>query len=123
MKKTKIIYWTTTGVFTAMMTMSAVQYFINPDMAETFKHLGFSDSFRMELGIAKLIGGIVLLLPMLSSRVKEWAYAGFGITLISAFIAHLSAGDPIANAIIPLVMFGVLAVSNIYHYKLKSNNI
>lgn len=123
MKTTKIIYWATTGIFSAMMAMSAIQYFINPDMAATFNHLGFSDSFRMELGIFKLIGVFVLLLPMLSARVKEWAYAGFGITLISASIAHLSAGDPIANAIIPMVAFAILIASNVYYYKLKADNI
>ena len=26
-------------------------------------------------------------------RLKEWAYAGFAITLVSALIAHLSVGD------------------------------
>jgi hypothetical protein len=119
MKKTKIIYWATTGIVSAMMLMSAIQYFINPDMSETFKHLGFSDSFRIELGIAKIIGVVVLLLPMLSSRVKEWAYAGFGITLISASIAHFSAGDPMSAVVTQLVVMGVLAVSNIYYYKMK----
>ena len=27
------------------------------------------------------------------SNIKEWTYAGFGITLISAFVAHASVGD------------------------------
>jgi hypothetical protein len=28
------------------------------------------------------------------ARLKEWAYAGFAITLVSALIAHLAVGDP-----------------------------
>jgi hypothetical protein len=30
---------------------------------------------------------------MVPARVKEWAYAGFAITLVSALIAHLAVGD------------------------------
>ena len=29
-------------------------------------------------------------------RLKEWAYAGFAITLVSALIAHIAVGDKIA---------------------------
>jgi len=30
---------------------------------------------------------------MVPARLKEWAYAGFAINLVSALIAHLSIGD------------------------------
>jgi DoxX-like protein len=42
---------------------------------------------------AKLAGLLVLILPMATPRLKEWAYAGFAIVLVSALIAHLSVGD------------------------------
>jgi hypothetical protein len=29
----------------------------------------------------------------MTARLKEWAYAGFAITLVSALIAHISVGD------------------------------
>jgi len=122
MKKIKIIYWTLTGVFTAMMTMSAIQYFTAPEMVSTFEHLGFPDYFRMELGIAKVIGALVLILPMVSSKLKEWAYAGFGIVLISASVAHIAVGDSVVNAIVPVVFLGILSVSNVFYYKLKLQN-
>ena len=35
----------------------------------------------------------MLLLAPVPARLKEWAYAGFAITLASALIAHLSGGD------------------------------
>lgn len=38
-------------------------------------------------------GPAVLILPMAPPRLKEWAYAGFAIVLVSALIAHLSVGD------------------------------
>jgi DoxX-like family len=46
----------------------------------------------VELAWAKLLGVVLLLAPV-SARLKEWAYAGFAITLCSALIAHLSVGD------------------------------
>ncbi|MCG8317957.1 MAG: DoxX family protein [Cytophagales bacterium] len=46
----------------------------------------------VELAIAKIIGALVLVFPFFGSNMKEWAYAGFGITLISAFVAHVSDG-------------------------------
>ena len=42
--------------------------------------------------MAKLLGVVLLLAPV-PARLKEWAYAGFAITLGSALIAHLAVGD------------------------------
>jgi len=36
---------------------------------------------------------VVLLLAPVPARLKEWAYAGFAITLASALIAHFSIGE------------------------------
>ena len=41
MKKDKIIYWITTGIFGAMMLLSGSQYFLNPEVATGFDHFGF----------------------------------------------------------------------------------
>lgn len=118
MKKDKIIYWIATGIFSAMMLMSAFMYFTNPEVAEGFKKMGFPDWFRLELGTAKAIGALVLIIPQIPVRVKEWAYAGFGINLISAGILHFMMDDT-KGIISPLVLFLVLVVSNIYLHKIK----
>lgn len=110
MNKLKITYWIATGIFSAMMLFSATMYFISPQMAQTFEHLGFPDYFRIELGIAKIVGVLLLLAPF-SGRLKEWVYAGFTINMISAGIAHGAVGDPISAVLTPLVMLVVLAVS------------
>lgn len=119
MKKDKIIFWTTTGIVAAMMLFSAFGYFTNPEMKEAFVHLGFPDYFRLELGTAKIIGAIVLLLPMIPKGIKQFAYFGFFITLVSAAIAHAAVGDPISNSIVPLVILGIVSIS--YKYYLKLN--
>jgi len=119
MKKNKIIYWITTGIIGLMMLFSGSQYFINPKVVESFVHFGFPNYFRIELGLAKLIGALVLLIPQIPTRIKEWAYAGFGIVFISASIAHYNNGDPMANIISPFVFLVILAISNIYLHKVK----
>jgi hypothetical protein len=65
-----------------------------PESAQAFTRLGFpSDSFRVQLAWAKVVGVAALLLPMVPARLKEWAYAGFAVNLVSALIAHLSISD------------------------------
>ncbi|MBN8680992.1 MAG: DoxX family protein [Chitinophagales bacterium] len=118
MKKDKMIYWTTTGIISLMMLFSGYMYFQNPTVGEGFKQLGFPDYFRVELGIAKIIAALVLIIPQMPVRVKEWAYAGLGIVFISAAIAHAINGDtPGMGA--PMVFLLILFVSNVYLHKVK----
>ena len=74
------------------MSFTAYAQLSLPQVAEAFTHLGFPDYFRVELSWAKLLGVVLLLAPV-PARLKEWAYAGFAITLASALIAHFSVGD------------------------------
>lgn len=110
MKKDKIIYWTTTGILAAMMLMSAVMYFTNPEAKEGFVKIGFPDFFRIELGLAKGLAAIALLLPMVPRTLKSFAYAGLVIVFVSAAIAHFAIGDA-KGAAMPIVLLGVLGAS------------
>lgn len=89
-------FWVFTVLFALQMGFTAYAQLRLPQVAETFVHLGFPAYFRVELSWAKLAGLAVLLIPMVPARLKEWAYAGFAITLVSALIAHLSVGDGFA---------------------------
>jgi DoxX-like family len=53
-----------------------------PQVAQVFARLGFPDYFLIELSWAKLAGIVVLLAPMATNRLKEWAYAGFTWTSV-----------------------------------------
>ncbi|GAA3973056.1 DoxX family protein [Pedobacter ginsengiterrae] len=118
-KTIKITYWISTAIVSLMMIFSSYSYFTNPEVKQGFQHLGFPDYFRVELAIAKILGAIILLAPI-KEQVKEWAYAGFAITFISAFIAHSASGDPINNRIGPIVFLVVLALSYFTYHKAKS---
>lgn len=117
MKKNAIIYWTTTSLFSVMMLFSASMYFTSPEVQANFTKMGFHDAFRIELGLAKIIGALVLMIPFFQGSIKEWAYAGFGITLISASIMHVTNGDPAAMVVAPIFFLGVLATSYIFWKK------
>ena len=117
MKTIKITYWITSAIIAVMMAYSAFAYVTKPEIIQSFHHIGFPDYFRTELAIAKALGAIVLLVPVWS-RVKEWAYAGFGIAFISAFIAHTASGDPVGNRIAPLAFLALLIASYLTYHKL-----
>ena len=85
-------FWLATGLFCLQIGFTAYAQLRLPQVSAAFTHLGFPAYFRVELSWAKLAGVVALLAP-LPARVKEWAYAGFAITLLSALIAHFSVGD------------------------------
>jgi len=122
MKANKIIYWTATIIVSVMMVFSAYSYLSNPAMNQAFQHLGFPGYFRVELALAKLIGAIVLLAPV-AARVKEWAYAGFAISFISAFISHTASGDPVNYRMMPVIFLAILVTSYISWNKLPGKSL
>jgi hypothetical protein len=85
-------FWIATALFCLQMGFTAYAQLQLPQVATAFTHLGFPAYFRVELSWAKLFGLVLLLAPV-PARLKEWAYAGFAITLGSALIAHLAVGD------------------------------
>ncbi|WP_183564277.1 DoxX family protein [Mucilaginibacter sp. SP1R1] len=116
MKALKITYWITTVIVALMMTYSAYAYLTQATMLQAFKHLGYPDYFRSELAAAKIAGAVLLLIPR-AAKAKEWAYAGFTFTFISAFIAHTASGDPIANRVMPVIFLVLLVVSYVTFHK------
>jgi hypothetical protein len=91
-KRIVIGFWIATALFCLQMAFTAYAQLRLPEVAQAFSHLGFPGYFRVELSWAKFLGVVLLLAPV-PARIKEWVYAGFAITLVSALIAHLSVGD------------------------------
>jgi hypothetical protein len=128
-RRERVIYRTTTGLVLAVMLFSIVNFVFNdrfpfPNGPEgAFDHLGFPPYFKVELTIAKILGVLAFVIPAVPFKVKEFAYAGFAITLVSAAIAHFGRGDArnlsVLFVIDPLVFFSLLVVS--YYYFNKSH--
>jgi uncharacterized membrane protein YphA (DoxX/SURF4 family) len=108
----KIVYWGTTVLVAIEALSGAFTYLTSsPEMVENFRHVGYPQQLRILLGIAKLAGAIVLVVPRLPTM-KEWAYAGFTFTWIAASVAHYLAGDG-TKTLMPVALLGLLAVSYI----------
>jgi len=119
MKTTKIVYWVSTSII-CLFALSAVQ--MNSEMAiEGSKHVLIPRYLSLEISIGQLIGLVLLIVPAIPKRFKEWAYVGFGIMYISALVAHLAVGDPfIPFGLMAVLFFGLLLCSYISFHKLEA---
>jgi hypothetical protein len=119
MKTTKIVYWVSTSII-CLFALSAVQ--MNSEMAiEGSKHVLIPRYLSIEISIGQLIGLVLLIVPAIPKRFKEWAYVGFGIMYISALIAHIAVGDPfIPFGLMAVLFFALLLCSYISFHKLEA---
>jgi uncharacterized membrane protein YphA (DoxX/SURF4 family) len=110
MKSRKTLYAITTAWVVGVMTVTGVLSVAHTkSMMEGFAHLGHPAYFANLLGVAKLLGVCALLVPGFA-RIKEWAYAGFAITILSASYSHLFSGDGL-QSLEPLARLATLVVS------------
>lgn len=116
MKTLNIIYWTSTIIYVLFDSVGAIGFNTQPAI-EGIRHLGFPDYFRVELAIGKMIGGILLIVPVIPHRFREWAYVGFGICGITATIGHLVIDGNFSHAFMPIVVLAVLIVSYVTYHK------
>lgn len=121
-KTVRIIYWITTIlVFLMEGVMPALTG--NSELAkEGIRHLGYPDYFRVLLTVFKVVGALVLVLPFIKGRIKDWAYAGFSITLISAFVSHFAVDGFNGQTAFPLIFLAVLLTSYFCYIKLNAGN-
>jgi hypothetical protein len=117
MSKEKKIYWAIT--ITAMVLIVLPSYFAPREyLEETIRRMEFPVYFGLELGILKIVGAVIILIPAIPTMFKEWSYVGFGILLLSASLAHFLI-DGWVKGVAPLVPFAILAVSYYYFRKLN----
>ncbi|MGG8497924.1 DoxX family protein [Tenacibaculum sp. TC6] len=117
MKKNKIIFYTSTGLLTLLMLMSAGMYFFNHDViAGMFKNFGYPTYIIYPYGVAKILG-LVALWFFRGKFLNEWAYAGFFFAFILAFFAHVMIGDgEQLGAVLAMVL---LIISYIFSKKIN----
>ncbi len=117
-KKIKIIYWTTTIIiflFEGVLPALTSQL----EMAkEGIRHLGYPAYFGVALTVFKVIGSILLILPNIPSRVKEWTYAGFAFDFIFAAISNAAVDGFKPGLLLPVAFLGLLIASYLSRQKL-----
>jgi hypothetical protein len=121
MKATKIIYWVSTILY-ALFSMSGIFFMNNPQSTDMMKHLGVPNWLSVELTIGKFIGGLILILPFIPKRIKEWAYVAFGIDVISAIISLVAVDGPSPKSFSPVIFLIILIISYTTFHKLKDSS-
>jgi hypothetical protein len=118
-KSARIIFWITTSILFIWEGLLPA-FTSNTELAiQGIRHLGYPDYFRIMLTVFKVAGALALILPFVADRLKEWAYAGFGITMLSAFISYCAVDGFSFAALFPLFFFGILIVSYVSWQKIK----
>lgn len=117
MQKEKRIYWIITVIGMTLIVLPS--YFAPREyLIESIHRLGFPAYFNLELDICKIVGAVIILIPVVPRMFKEWVYVAFGILLLSASLGHLLA-DGVAKGIAPLIPFAILCTSYYYFKKLS----
>lgn len=125
MKKLNIAYWTITGLFSAFMLFSSYDNALVGENSVKFLHdyMGYPVYFIPWIGWAKIIGAIAILLPMVPARVKEWAYFGLFIDLVTALYSFIALHGDASGYLFMVLFIAVLIVSYVLHHKrLAANN-
>jgi len=127
-KTEKIIFWS--GTIFMSLWFGASGFFEltkNPVVWDITQQLGYPPHFIYILGVFKLSGIIVLLLPNRLLKLKEWVFAGMFFDIIFAFFSKVAVlGFP--ATIDAIVAFTVLSVTyfmfrRIYDQKLELKRI
>jgi hypothetical protein len=120
-KAVKITYWIFTGLL-GLILIPGIFFMNQPFALVGPRHLQIPEWLRYEVGIGQFIGGLLIVLPFISSRFKEWAYVGVGIVYISGFIGHVAIdGSGAAAAAMQAIIFlAILFASYIPYHKLKA---
>lgn len=113
-KRNKIIYWIATSwLALGMISTGFVQLFKIKEGqggADMITHLGYPVYVLTLLGIWKILGVAILLIPKYP-LLKEWAYAGFFFIMSGAMFSHIASGDPISELVPSLLLLILTAVS------------
>lgn len=119
MKNLNIYYWLSTGlVLFFLLPGSIMNIMQTPDWVAVFNDLGYPTYLLPFLGVAKLAGCIVIVLPQFK-RLKEWAYAGIFFDLVGAVYSGLmvSGFDPAMS----IMFVAIAAVLTSYWLWLKKS--
>lgn len=89
-------------------------YFMDSEAAvEWMKHVGLTDAVWLQqlIGFWAPLAILLILIPKIPHRLKEWAYVWLGCIYLGALWAHIQLGDPLSAIAMPIVTFAILLVS------------
>jgi len=110
-KRDKIIYWIATiWLALGMLSTGIVQLLKVEEEVANMTRLGYPGYLLTILGVWKILGVVVLLIPKFP-LLKEWAYAGFFFAMSGAVLSHLASGDGAKEFFGPVLLLILTMVS------------
>ncbi|MBX2925850.1 MAG: DoxX family protein [Chitinophagaceae bacterium] len=123
MKTNAILYWIFTILFAGFMIWSGIPGVQPSEDSVKFMHdyLGYPVYFIRFISIAKIIGGVALLIPWLN-KIKEWAYAGMFFDLGGAVFSLVSISGKFEPGTFVIFLPVILGILSYYFWnKIKSS--
>lgn len=112
-KRNKIIYWIATlWLALGMLSTGIVQLLKVKEETDFIINLGYPLYLLNILGISKILGVVVVLIPKFP-LLKEWAYAGFFFIMSGAILSHIATGRSM-NEVFPALLLLVLTMVSWY---------
>ncbi|HEX2285929.1 MAG TPA: DoxX family protein [Mycobacterium sp.] len=106
-----IVYWIATVAVAAELAVGGIWDLLRIDyVRDVVEHLGYPTYLLTIMGIWKIPGAVVLLIPRFP-RLKEWAYAGAVINYTCAIASHVIVGDGFAAVIAPVALLALTVTS------------
>ena len=107
-KTIKILYWTFTILFALAMLGDAYGGVTMQQAGkESLAKLGYPMYLLVIMGTAKILG-VIAILQTRYVTIKEWAYSGFTISFIGAFLSWAAVGVEPFNLVPPVVILLVM---------------
>jgi len=122
MKKYKIMFWISTGIIFLMEGVMVLFTSQSEMSIQGITSLGYPLYFVTLLAVFKVLGSFALIIPQVPARIKEWAYAGFGIDFICAFVSIVAVFGFGIMVLVPVLFMILLVMSYVSYHKLNTAN-
>lgn len=122
MKKIKAVYWITLSVIFIWLGIAPLFAYDDPTSVEVILHLGYPYYFPLLITCFKVLGMLVIVIPSLPNRIKEWAYAGFTFDLVCAIFGFIIIDGYNPHMFLPITALLILISNYICISKIKYNN-
>lgn len=121
MKNYRLTYWISTGIIFLFEGVAPALTSQSEMAKEGIRHLGYPEYFGLALAVFKVLGALVLIIPRIPARLKEWAYAGFTFSLLFASISLYAVEGAKGGALFPLIVLLILMISYWSFHKLQNS--
>ena len=115
-KRNKWIYWISTAWLSLGMVSTGIVQLMKAKEGQggvnMINHLGYPVYMLTLLGVCKILGVFVLLVPRYPV-LKEWVYAGFVFIMSGALYSHIATGD-VAKELFPSLLLLLLTLTSWY---------